>query len=41
MISALKYTIKGNVTLKVELAKTGDYNILGITMSDTGVGVPA
>lgn len=39
MISALKFTIKGNVKLKIELVKSGDYNILGITMSDTGVGV--
>jgi signal transduction histidine kinase len=44
--NALKYTIKGGVTLSVELCKKNQVNCLSaphlrVTVSDTGIGIPA
>ena len=39
MISSLKFTITGNISLKVMLEKIENLNTLSFKMSDTGVGI--
>lgn len=43
--NAIKYTQKGGVTVRLELAenqqiKTGDKKVVKVTVSDTGIGIP-